>query len=548
MPKYKDITLDTKPTEAMASEAKRGLEWRKDNGGGTEIGVARARDISNRRELSLDTVKRMHSYFSRHEVDKKGKGFTPGDGFPSPGRVAWALWGGDPGQTWARNIVDRMDAADRRTKDEQGMKRYYSTAKLSDRISMTPEGFLICEGVPITRAGDLLYNPNETPVTPGNGNTIISRTIEDIHDPETIASFEGKPVTINHPDDFVGPENWREYSVGVVQNVRPGEGAEEEYLLADLLITDAEAIAAVKSKRLREVSCGYEAEYVEEKPGRGRQQGIIGNHVALVTSGRCGSECAIFDHAPQKEMTPMTMKEKLMGIFGKALDEAMPEDAPPAEDKEVDYGAALDAIMKRLDAIEAVMKMPENSDGSNLPMKADAMPEDGEMPKDGEPEADGTEEDHTPEEMVTLEQRLQTIEAILAKLAGISGDAKEEDSEGEEEAEAEMVDMCKDADTIARAEILAPGIRKTADVKAKALKAAYATADGKTVIDTLLAGKTFDAADKDLLFVGASEMLKGVRRSSLQTRVSLDSLPGMKAGEMTPEKINEMNAARYGKK
>ena len=108
------------------------------------------------------------------------------------------------------------------------------------------------------------------------------------------------------------------------------------------------------------------------------------------------------------------------------------------------------------------------------------------------------------------------------------------------------VDMCKDADTIARAEILAPGIRKTADVKAKALKAAYATEEGKAVIDTLLAGKAFDAADKDLLFVGAAEMLKGVRRSNLQTRVSLDSLPGMKPGAMTPEKINEMNAARYG--
>jgi hypothetical protein len=530
----------------MAAEAKRGLEWRKDNSGGTDVGVARARDIMNRKNLSLDTVTRMHSFFSRHEVDKKAPGFRPGgEGFPSAGRVAWALWGGDPGQSWARNIRDRMEAADKRAKDELTVKKYYSTAQLSDRISETPEGFLICEGVPITRAGDLMYNPGETPVTPGKGSTVISRTVEDIHDPATIASFEGKPVTINHPDDFVTPENWRELAVGVVQNVRPGEGEDSDKLLADLLITDFEAIAAVKSKRLREVSCGYEAEYVEEAPGRGRQEGIIGNHVALVTSGRCGSECAIFDHAPSKEKHPMTMKDKLMGIFGKALDEAMTEDTPPAGDKAVDYGAALDTIMKRLDAIQAAMK-PE---GDMMGEKPKDM--EGEKPADsegGEAEAAAAETDHTPEEMTALEARLVTIEKMLAKLAGIETD-EETATDEEVEAEAEVnADMVKDSDTIARAEILSPGIRKTGDVKAKALKAAYATQDGKAIIDTLLAGKAFDAADKDLLFVGASEMLKGVRRANLQTRVSLDSLPTMQSGAMTAEKINEINAARFGRK
>lgn len=100
------------PTEAMAREATRGLEWREEfNRGGTEIGVARARDIKNRRNLSLDTVKRMKSYFARHEVDKQGQGWSPGeDGYPSAGRIAWALWGGDPGKSWANNIVDREDS------------------------------------------------------------------------------------------------------------------------------------------------------------------------------------------------------------------------------------------------------------------------------------------------------------------------------------------------------------------------------------------------------------------------------------------------------
>lgn len=97
------------PTDGMVAEAERGLAWRDEYGrGGTDIGVARARDIANRRNLSLDTVNRMVSYFARHEVDKEGQGWSPDqDGYPSAGRIAWALWGGDPGRTWAESIANQ---------------------------------------------------------------------------------------------------------------------------------------------------------------------------------------------------------------------------------------------------------------------------------------------------------------------------------------------------------------------------------------------------------------------------------------------------------
>lgn len=99
-----------KPTAEMAQEAERGLEWRREFGrGGTEVGVARARDISNRANLSAETVNRMVSYFARHEVDKQGEGWNPGEkGYPSAGRIAWALWGGDPGRAWAKKIADSL--------------------------------------------------------------------------------------------------------------------------------------------------------------------------------------------------------------------------------------------------------------------------------------------------------------------------------------------------------------------------------------------------------------------------------------------------------
>ena len=91
----------------MREEANRGLEWRREYGrGGTEVGVARARDISNNRDLSMETVRRMNSYFARHAVDKEAEGWRPGeDGYPSAGRIAWALWGGDAGRTWASRIL-----------------------------------------------------------------------------------------------------------------------------------------------------------------------------------------------------------------------------------------------------------------------------------------------------------------------------------------------------------------------------------------------------------------------------------------------------------
>lgn len=185
--------------------------------------------------------------------------------------------------------------------------KFYATNKISERISETPEGFLICEDVAITREGDLIYAPFETPIEPGDGNTVISRTAEDINDPKTIASFEGKPVTLNHPNEFVTPDNWKDVAVGTVQNVRPSKLKDgTAVLIADLLITDSEAIKKVKSNDFREVSCGYDADYVSIAPGRGRQESIVGNHVALVSAGRCGPDCAILDHKKGKE--PFNMK------------------------------------------------------------------------------------------------------------------------------------------------------------------------------------------------------------------------------------------------
>jgi HK97 family phage portal protein len=99
-----------RPTEAMRTAAQRALDWKAEGfDGGTRIGLARANQIVNGEKLSEDTILRMYSFFSRHEVDKKAEGFNAGEeGFPSPGRVAWDLWGGDAGFRWSTAKRDAM--------------------------------------------------------------------------------------------------------------------------------------------------------------------------------------------------------------------------------------------------------------------------------------------------------------------------------------------------------------------------------------------------------------------------------------------------------
>lgn len=97
---------------AMRREARQGLAWRREfNRGGTAIGVARARTLAAGQRIPLDTVKRMHSFFSRHRVDLDApSNSNPNDlGYPGAGLIAWKLWGGHAAASWARRIVEDAD-------------------------------------------------------------------------------------------------------------------------------------------------------------------------------------------------------------------------------------------------------------------------------------------------------------------------------------------------------------------------------------------------------------------------------------------------------
>ena len=119
------------PPEGVQEEAARAVRWIADGHAGsgfTDVGRARARQLADGDPVSLDTIRRMASYLARHEVDKEGEGWRPGEaGYPSPGRVAWAAWGGDPAVSWTSSILESSRAQTPRSAMHANERRFYVT-------------------------------------------------------------------------------------------------------------------------------------------------------------------------------------------------------------------------------------------------------------------------------------------------------------------------------------------------------------------------------------------------------------------------------------
>jgi hypothetical protein len=410
--------------------------------------------------------------------------------------------------------------------------RYYTTGRISENILETPEGYLLCSGVPIARTGVMEYLPEEVDIesAPGREEIKVYRLESDVFDARAVASFEGKPVTIDHPDEDVGPETWRELARGTAQNLRRGLDEESDLLLADLLITDAEAIAAVRDG-LREISCGYDAGYEETAPGVGRQINIIGNHVALVDKGRCGPRCKIKDTETQMK-TPLPRKITVDRILAspklrKALDDAIAEAEEPAK-----KDPAPDAATKDDDRIAA---LEAKVDEILLALRPAASDEDPENTGDEDPDATADEEraaDDDPE---------QTGDE----------DPEEKTKTGDKAARRRTAD----ADTVRRAKLLAPGLAvRVGDSRCAVVKQALRAAVRDKAIDSavkaVLRGSTLDSADcltLDAAFVTASELMK-----SANNRKTADALAGRKSVKdfghtVTPADINAANREFYAR-
>ena len=374
----------------------------------------------------------------------------------------------------------------------------HTTEQISQNQALTPEGFLLCSDVAIARTGTLIYADGEIPADPNEEGIIyVKRSPEEVFSNEAMASFEGKPVTNLHPNELVSPDNWQEVAVGTVQNVRQ----EGNMLVADLLITQAEAIKDVQDG-LREVSCGYEAQYEQTKPGYASQKGIVGNHVALVPAGRCGPSCSIKDNAMKNKLT---IKDRLMAAF-KTRDEA---------------------------SIKGVLDELEDDPGGDLHIH---------MAEAKDEEADPSEE------------RLKRMEDAIASLMPKTEDMNM-DMDMEEEDEGEMPTSDSFQTVLSRAAILSPGIKfsaPTGDAKSsafkdalcgcklQALKVAYATDAGKSAIEPFLAGRSLDkikGASLDAVFAGASTLMAQLNNTGRKAVTTKD----FGHSPATPSDINKAN-------
>lgn len=186
--------------------------------------------------------------------------------------------------------------------------QYYGT-RLSENISLRePEGYLLCLNVPVARTGVQEYLPEELNLPRRPDPVPVFRPEEEVFSPETVASFEGMPVTDEHPAEGVTAGNIRSLQKGHAHNVRRGSGNESDLLLADLIVTDPELIRRILAGK-REISCGYTYELCEEN-GRYIQRKIRGNHVAVVGAGRAGRRVSIRDHRGAGGKSPAVPKAR----------------------------------------------------------------------------------------------------------------------------------------------------------------------------------------------------------------------------------------------
>lgn len=468
----------------------------------------------------------------------------------------------------------------RRLTLDRSADTFFTTEKIGRTRELTPEGFLLCRDVRIARTGEMLYGPGEiasddgTAIELGRDQIIrVSRGPEDLFRPETLASFNGKAVTNDHPDEDVNPDNWAELSAGTVQNPRQGEGPDAEFTLADLLITRADAIKLILDDEQLEVSCGYDASYEQTEPGRARQFNIIGNHVALVDKGRCGPRCAIGDAEMKTRDKKRSWADRIMTAF-KARDEAALEEAIAEARDEMTEGAGGEGEHKVVIEIKGPTAAEATTD------------EEAEEKKDPVAETTDDEGEAPP---AWFKKFADGIESRLSKLeGGATTDAdpdeeKDEDAETTEDAELELGETTADEeaiaeradpaestrdsaslatafqDMIARAEILAPGVKlPTFDGKVtrkitrdrmcafrrRALDKAFADEDTRQVL-LPIAGRnpdvkklTCDAVT--LLFNAGSELVKNANSAITSTGYVHDHAGGA-AKPATISDINQKN-------
>ena len=299
------------------------------------------------------------------------------------------------------------------------------------------DGSLLCKDVKIARTGYMDYLLSELTEDDRDRNEIVKvrRDPSQLFNERVIKSFEEVPVTLDHPPDDVNPDNFKQYAVGNIRNVR----REGDYLVADLIVRDRDAIESIMRGDTVEVSPGYTNDFVyDEERQEWTQQNLLGNHLAIVRRGRGGRSVRIGD-SMMKLSTRVMNRIKQMAIR--------------------DAENEVDELRRDLGDDEPAAKRHEDEVRGGE--KANAILE-GEH-REAKREGRKFEDTHDDDAMEELFDRVDKLEAMVGMIlsgdAGVSvGDDEsaakrhEDDVRGGEVAEGEyeekkvLGDACKDED------------------------------------------------------------------------------------------------------
>lgn len=415
--------------------------------------------------------------------------------------------------------------------------KYFFTTRLGATRYQQADGSLLCKDVPIARTGMQVYLPEEIDLEPDSSGTVtVWRTEDEVFSPETMASFEGVAVTLEHPegDDgeivFINPSNYADLAHGHIQNVRRGTGDKVDLLIADVMIKRQEAIDAVNSG-MTDVSCGYDAQYKQLSPGKGKQYQITGNHLAIVGKGRAGSRCAIGDSAPSTKgsnMKQQTWFQKLANAIRTKDEDALAKLADEAPDMPSDGMSSIPGVTINM----------------NAPAQATALPA---------PERTTTDEDPEEEKKTGDEDVPAWAQALIARIDALEGKTTDADPDddiptGDEDAEEDKKvtgDAAFKRNIIADAEIICPGFEPGSDkgLKRQVLNHAMRTGDSLKAFGV----SDFNKAPKatvDAVFTAAVAL--GKAKNNVQP---LGIKTGDRArGPVTPAELNKLNAEFWKRK
>jgi hypothetical protein len=307
------------------------------------------------------------------------------------------------------------------------MRAYYGS-RFSPNLTATPEGFLICHNVPIARTGWYEYLGEEIGVNELTGKIVnVYRSPEAVFNPGAMASFEGKILSDEHPLELVTPENATRYTKGVVQNVRQGTGADNDLLIADLMVYDQSLINEIQSGK-REVSCGYDCVYEAMDDGNYHQKQICGNHVAVVKNGRAGIRVAIKDSKielkpeGEKKMAKIKLPGKKFRVTDVLAAIGLKVFATDAEPEEI------------MDAVNSLAEEKKTDDADKEDPKPDPV-------KDGDPDLVEDAESGN----AALEAKVDKLTEMVTQF--MKNGTKDEEADPEKSIDAAIAELEKASDS-----------------------------------------------------------------------------------------------------